>query len=133
MAGNGEANGGPGSKKANFSCLRCQTNVGPKAKSVKCSTCQLLVHAWCEGISAEMFNKLSHPEQFGLSWMCTGCRPATWATAEEEVVDIQTDAGPQVETLVQFYVIFRLRMFPAKSLNGASSRILNGPSTKSRL
>ena len=67
MAGNGV----PGC------CLKCGKNVGPQAQSVKCSTCQLVVHAGCEDIAAEMCNKLAKPEQSGLSWNCAGCRTSS--------------------------------------------------------
>jgi hypothetical protein len=62
-------------KKAKFPCLKCKKNVTKNSKSVRCGSCQLWVHVDCEGISAELFNILSHPDKYGggVSWNCESC------------------------------------------------------------
>ena len=61
------------SRRAKFPCIRCGKNVTKNSKSVKCSTCELWVHAECERFSPEFFNILANPDKYGAAGVCWNC------------------------------------------------------------
>ena len=63
-------------------------------KAVRCNTCQLWVHADCQGITKELYAYLKNPGSVGgtVAWNCDCCS-ASATRLQARVVALETDLG----------------------------------------